>query len=113
MRPGTEPWSPRLLANTLPSKANECCGFMENYHPEYVINLYSSHLLRLIFWKTELLMKKRSEEGPHGIVGNLFDWDVVVSEFELFCSLSDIYSGESNEPSYPPSYGLNSTTTVL
>ena len=33
--------------------------------------------------------------------------------FALLCSLSDKYPWERHEPSYPPSYGLNSTTTVL
>ena len=31
----------------------------------------------------------------------------------LLRSLSDKYHGERYEPSYPPSYGINSTTTVL
>ena len=31
----------------------------------------------------------------------------------LLCSLSGKYPWERYEPPYPPSYGLNSTTTVL
>ena len=32
---------------------------------------------------------------------------------EIIISLSDKYLWERYEPPYPPSYGLNSTTTVL
>ena len=38
------------------------------------------------------------------------DYGIIVP---LLHSLSDKYSWERYEPSYPPSYGLNSTTTVL
>ena len=45
------------------------------------------------------------------------DSRIVVREFEIqlrvLRSLSDNYHWESYEPSYPPSYGLNSTTIVL
>ena len=41
------------------------------------------------------------------------DCGTVVSEFVLLCSFSGKYPQERYEPLYPPSYGLNSTTTVL
>ena len=44
----------------------------------------------------------------YGIVGKR-----VRSPVALLRSLSDKYPWERYEPPYPPSYGLNSTTTVL
>ena len=37
----------------------------------------------------------------------------VRTQVELLCSLSDKYPLKRYEPPYPPSYGLNGTTTVL
>ena len=39
-------------------------------------------------------------------------WRVRIPDVLLFF-LSDIYPWERYEPTYPPSYGLNSTITVL
>ena len=47
--------------------------------------------------------------GPRGVMVKTLDCRIVVRVFELqSCSLSENY-----EPPYPPSYGLNSITTVL
>ena len=50
---------------------------------------------------------------PRGVMVKAIDCGIVVSEFTLLCSLSGKYPWERYEPPYPPSYGLNSTTTVL
>ena len=55
---------------------------------------------------------------PRGVMVKAMDCGIVVSEFilqsrPLLLSLSDKYPWERYEPPYPPSYGLNSTTTVL
>ena len=49
------------------------------------------------------------------LVVKVMDCGIVVIEFELQSrySLSDKYPWERYEPPYPPSYRLNSTTTVL
>ena len=52
------------------------------------------------------------EGCPHGVMVKVMDCGIVVSKFELH-SLSGKYPWERYEPPYPPSYGLNSTTTVL
>ena len=55
--------------------------------------------------------------GARGVMVKAMDCRIVVSEFELqsrwLRSLSDKYPRERYEPSYSPSYGLNSITTVL
>ena len=54
---------------------------------------------------------------PRGVMVKAMDCGIVVREFVLQCvllhSLSGKYPWERYEPPYPPSYGLNSTTTVL
>ena len=55
---------------------------------------------------------KTSSGYPHGVIGKALDCGIVVSEF-VFRSLLDKYPWKRDEHSYPPSYGLNSTTTVL
>ena len=56
-------------------------------------------------------------EESRGVLTNVLDCDIVVSEFELqsrICnSLSDKQTGREYEPPYPPSFGLNSSTTVF
>ena len=52
---------------------------------------------------------------PHEVMVKMIDSRIVVNEFVL---LSRYYvhfltEWERYEPSYPPNYGLNSTTTVL
>ena len=53
----------------------------------------------------------------HGVMVKAMDCGIVVSEFVLQSQLLHSLSGkcpwERYEPPYPPSYGLNSTTTVL
>ena len=54
---------------------------------------------------------------PHGVMVKAMDHGIVVSKFvlqlQLLCSLLGKYPWERYEHPYPPSYGLNSTTTVL
>ena len=54
---------------------------------------------------------------PHGIMVKAMDCGIVVSEFELqSCYYTHFRTntlGKRYEPPYPPSCGLNSTTTVL
>ena len=51
-----------------------------------------------------------------GVLVKATDDGIIVSEFELqsrfYVHVSDKYLRERNEPSYPPSYGLNSTTSI-
>ena len=47
---------------------------------------------------------------PRGVMVKAMGCGIVVSEFVL---LSGKYPWERYEPPYPPSYGLNNTTTVL
>ena len=49
---------------------------------------------------------------PRGVMVKAMDCGIGVHEFELR-SLLGKYPWERNEPPYPPSYGLNKTTTVL
>ena len=61
-------------------------------------------------------LEKSIESSFRGIVANVLNYDIVVSEFELQSpySLSVLYHWESYEPSDPPPiYGLNSTPVVL
>ena len=55
--------------------------------------------------------------SPRGVMVKAMDCGIVVPEFVLqsryLRSLSGKYPWERYEPPYPPSYGLNSTTTVL
>ena len=46
---------------------------------------------------------------PRGVIVKAMDCGIVA----LLCSLSGKYPCERCEPLYPPSYGLNSTTTVF
>ena len=54
---------------------------------------------------------------PRGVIVKATDCGIVVSEFvlqsQLLRSLSGKYPWERYKPPYPPSNGLNSTTTVL
>ena len=54
---------------------------------------------------------------PRGVMVQAMDCRIVVREFVFqspyYVQLSDKYPWERYEPPYPPSYGLNSTTTVL
>ena len=52
---------------------------------------------------------------PRGVMVKVMDCGIVVSKFvvTLLRSLSGKYPWERYEPPYPPSHGLNSTTTVL
>ena len=54
--------------------------------------------------------------GPRGVMFKAIDCKIVVSEFVLQSRITftfGSYPWERYEPPYPPSYGLNSTTTVL
>ena len=57
------------------------------------------------------------ERIPHGIVVNVLDWDIVVSVFKLqYCYYIHFHTNifrKSMNPLILPSYGGNSTTTVL
>ena len=54
---------------------------------------------------------------PCSVMVKAMDYGIVVSEFELqlcnYVQLSDKYPWERYEPLYPPSYVLNSATTVI
>ena len=53
---------------------------------------------------------------PRGVMVKVMDYGIskrVRTPVALLRSLSDKYPWERYEPPYPPSYGLNSTTTVL
>ena len=61
-------------------------------------------------------LNKETEKGcPRGVMVKAMDCGIVVREFLLLRSLSGKYTWERYEPPppYPPSYGLNSTTTVF
>ena len=49
---------------------------------------------------------------PCGVMVKAMGCGIIVSEF-LLQSLLGKYPWERYEPTYPPNYGLNSTTTVL
>ena len=55
--------------------------------------------------------------GPHGVMVKAMDYGIVVSEFILqsryYVHFRANTLGAKYEPSYPPSYGLNSTTTII
>ena len=50
-----------------------------------------------------------------GVMVKAMDCEIVVFEFQshYYVHFRTKYPGERYEPSYPPSYGLHSTTTVL
>ena len=52
---------------------------------------------------------------PCGVMVKAMDCGIVISEFKLQSCyyVPDKYTWERYEPPYPPSYGLNSTITVL
>ena len=51
---------------------------------------------------------------PRGVMVKAIDFGIVVSEFVLqYVHFRANTLGKGIEPPYPPSYGLNSTTTVL
>ena len=50
---------------------------------------------------------------PRGVMVKMMDCKRVRTPVALLRSLSGEYPWERYEPPYPPSYGLNSTTTVL
>ena len=55
--------------------------------------------------------------GPSGVMGKAMDCRIVVSEFVLqsryYVHFRVNTLGKGYEPPNPPSYGLNSTTTVF
>ena len=55
--------------------------------------------------------------GPRGVMVKAMDGGIVVSEFELqscyYVHFRANTLGKDMNPTYPPSYGLNSTTIVL
>ena len=68
--------------------------------------------------ETNIHLVKKTENlrgwGPRGVMVKAMAWGIVGSEFVFqLRSLSAKYPWERHEPPYPPSYGLNSTTTVL
>ena len=67
-------------------------------------------VIMYLYFNGEMLSEKRG--CPRGIMVKAMDCGVR-SPVELLRSLSDKYSWERYEPTYPPNYGLNSTTTVL
>ena len=60
-------------------------------------------------------MKLRA--SPCGILVNMLDYNITVSEFELqscyYVHFQTNTIGKGIQSPYPSSYGLNSTTTVL
>ena len=54
---------------------------------------------------------------PRGVMVKAMDCGIVLSEFvfqsRYYVHFQAITLGKGMKPSYPPSYGLNSTTTVL
>ena len=62
--------------------------------------------------KTLIAFKKYAWGCSRGVMVKAMDCEIVVSEFVLQ-SRYYVHSRERYEPPYPPSYGLNSTTTVL
>ena len=60
----------------------------------------------------KLGVTKEARGCPRSAMVKAIVCGIVVSEFELH-SLSDKYPWEKYEPSFPPIYGLNSTTIVL
>ena len=58
-----------------------------------------------------------SEGCPHGVMVKALDCGIAVREFEFqshyYIHFQINTPGKSINPIYPPSYGLNSTTTVL
>ena len=96
IRPGIEPRSPRPLANTLTIMPMSC----------YVDDIF-------ILWPHQKDVKGVSSwrNGLSDGLRNRSTW--VRTPVALLRSLSGKYPWERYEPPYPPSYGLNSTTTVL
>ena len=75
------------------------------------------HLLKLAH-HYELLTGTSCQGGcPRGVMVKAMDCGIVVSEFVFqscyYVHFRAKYPWERYEPPYPPSYGLNSTTTVL
>ena len=68
-------------------------------------------------WRCSKLAQKYCDESsgcPRGVMVKAMDCGIVVRVFVLQSSYYvHKYSWERYEPPYPPSYGLNSTTTVL
>ena len=60
---------------------------------------------------------KRFQGFPRGVMVKTMDCGIVVSEFELqsrhYVYFRTNTLGKDMNPPYPPSYGVNSTTTVL
>ena len=59
-----------------------------------------------------ILLKTRGY--PHGVMAKTLDCGIVVNEFELqsrYYVYFGTFTWERHEFFYPPSYGLNSTTT--
>ena len=77
---------------------------------------YSTNLLQILILYlviTEIFFLYLPRGCPRGVMVKSMDCGIIVSEFALLHSLSGKYPWERYEPPYPPSYGLNSTTTVL
>ena len=70
--------------------------------------------LLLIRIKSKNTKKLQGVGCPRGVMVKAMDCGIVVSNFVLqFRSLSGKHPWKMYESPYPPSYGLNSTTTVL
>ena len=71
--------------------------------------------------ETYVLVKKCLQMGeggcPHGVMVKALDCGIVVSEFKFqsryYVHFQTNTLGKAINLPYPPSYGLNSTTTVL
>ena len=71
-------------------------------------------VVRINGWKLYINLKINMEGSPCGVKAKVLCCNFNVSKFKLqSCSLTDLYPWEKNKLPYPPSYGLNSTTTVL
>ena len=71
----------------------------------------------LLGTKLQVLCAQFQRGCPRGVMVKALDCVIVVSEFVLqshyYVHFRANTLGERYEPPYPPSYGLNSTTTVL
>ena len=70
----------------------------------------------IIFFESNtcfIILKVYFKGVPRGVMVKAMDCIVVRVRSSLLRSLSGKYPWERYEPPYPPSYGLNSTTTVL
>ena len=104
-------------------RGNFECLFEINLLIKYVPFLIDGSYL-LIFLKSQLTMNDILQKSffggrgcPRGVMVKVMDWGIVVSEFVLqsryYVHFRANTLGKGMNPPYPPSYGLNSTTTVL